>query len=346
MWSKLSLLYPLPSDIKPNENYNVLSPRWNVSIRLLSSIQQEQLRRTPEEKGRAQEELDKTQEELNRTNDGLSRSSTQKPLGESQEQLSKTQEKLHDNQEQHNETQEQNSKTQEQFKTQENLSSTQELLSTTEEETSIYYVKRNPKEFLVKVIENKRTTSPDHFQDVRLIKLKTNGQEYKPGDIVVLRPKNSDAMIKEFQNILQMNGVDIHPKTLFKVSEKLPDMPVPTPLTQEVTFQDLCREYFDLTAVPRRNIFSILAQITDSELEREKCLEFTTAEGQQDLYNYCNRPKRYITEVLQDFPHATKNLTPELLFEILPSMKPREFSIASSFKAHTGEIHILVAVVR
>lgn len=80
-------------------------------------------------------------------------------------------------------------------------------------------------------------------------------------------------------------------------------------------------------AIPRRYTFNILAQLTDSELEKEKCLEFTTAEGQNDLYTYTNRPKRNIVEVLRDFPNATKNLTEDMLFELMPAIKPREFSI-------------------
>lgn len=99
-------------------------------------------------------------------------------------------------------------------------------------------------------------------------------------------------------------------------------------------------------AIPRRHTFQILAQLTDSELEKEKCLEFTTAEGQQDLYSYTYRPKRNIVEVLQDFPHATKNITLDILFELFPPIKAREFSIASSRKAHGDEIHILLAVVK
>lgn len=212
---------------------------------------------------------------------------------------------------------------------------------------SIYYAAKHPNEFQVTVTENKRTTDSSHFQDVRLIKLRTESDVfYKPGDVVVLRPRNSDEAIEEFQKILSDNNVNISQNTIFQVAQLTNEINVPAALQEEVTFQELCREYFDLTAIPRRNVFGVLAQITDSELEKEKCIEFTSAEGQEDLYNYCNRPRRTIMEVLQDFPHATKNLTADILFEILSPMKPREFSIASSCKYHRNEIHILVAVVK
>lgn len=209
---------------------------------------------------------------------------------------------------------------------------------------SIYEPVESPNDFRVRVIENCRTTHQDHFQDVRLIKLETNGEKYSPGDVISLRPKNLQWQIDEFLSILKENNLDFNHN--FKLTQNDPEIPIPGVLKQDVTFQQLCEEYFDLMSIPRRYTFNVLAQITDSELEREKCLEFTTAEGQDDLYTYCNRPKRNIVEVLQDFPHATKNLTKEFLFEILPPIKPRDFSIASSCAMHENEIHVLLAVVK
>jgi equilibrative nucleoside transporter 1/2/3 len=87
-----------------------------------------------------------------------------------------------------------------------------------------------------------------------------------------------------------------------------------------------------LQAVPRRYFFHLLSNFTTSDLEREKLIEFSTPEGQEDLYNYCNRPRRTILEVLQDFPHATANISLEYIFELLQPIAPRAFSIASSPK--------------
>lgn len=133
---------------------------------------------------------------------------------------------------------------------------------------------------------------------------------------------------------------------MFSLSSSDPEIPIPDVLKYNVTFDQLCSEYFDLMSIPRRHTFRILAQLTDSKLEKEKCLELASAEGQEDFFNYALRPKRNIVEVLADFPHATKNLTKEMLFEILPPIKPRDFSIASSSTAHPNEVHILLAVVK
>merc|ERR1712013_741174 len=71
---------------------------------------------------------------------------------------------------------------------------------------------------------------------------------------------------------------------------------------------------------------------------------FNTAEGQQDLYEYCNRPRRHILEVLYDFRHSTPNIPFEYLFDLIPPIKPRSFSIASPPGGTVLEL--LVAVVR
>lgn len=99
-------------------------------------------------------------------------------------------------------------------------------------------------------------------------------------------------------------------------------------------------------SIPRRHTFRILAQLTQNELEKEKCLEFASAEGQEVFFSYANRPKRNIVEVLADFPHATSKLTKDMLFEVLSPIKPRDFSIASNFKVHLNKVQILLAVVR
>lgn len=174
----------------------------------------------------------------------------------------------------------------------------------------------------------------------------TDRREYFPGDVVRLQPKNLKGQVEEFKEVLSSNGVDIPPNTVFHVNPGKYNIPIPEVLKYNVTFEQLCSEYFDLMSLPGRYTFQILSWLTDSELEKEKCLEFASPEGQNELFSYVHRPRRNIVEVLRDFPHATKNITKEILFEIFPPIKPREFSISSSFKYSPNEIHVLLAVVR
>lgn len=193
------------------------------------------------------------------------------------------------------------------------------------------------------IIKNIRTTAKDHFQDVRLIKIQAEGIVYKPGDIVYVRPKNSYKQVEKFFNLLNDNKVSLYPDMIIQISEK--EIKVPFVLKQNLTLGEIVAQYWDLNYKPRRSTFEILCQISDNDLEKEKLYEFTTPSGQEELYDYINRPRRNIVEVLADFPHTTSKLNIQLLFEIMSPIKPRAFSIASSIKATKDEIHILVAVV-
>ena len=64
------------------------------------------------------------------------------------------------------------------------------------------------------------------------------------------------------------------------------------------------------------------------------------------MYDYVNRPRRNILEVLYDFRHTTPNIPLEYLFDLIPPIRPRAFSISSSPSAHAGKIQLLVAVVK
>ncbi|CAK1540934.1 unnamed protein product [Leptosia nina] len=124
-------------------------------------------------------------------------------------------------------------------------------------------------------------------------------------------------------------------------------MPVPPFLKQPLPMYVVAEQYWDLKAYPTQYVFSLLALISDDRLERDKCRELSSAEGQEEWLTYCRRPKRTILEVLHDFHKSASKLTIEVLFELFSTIKPRSFSIASSCLPSQGRnIELLVAVVK
>uniref|UniRef100_T1JNG4 NADPH-dependent diflavin oxidoreductase 1 n=1 Tax=Strigamia maritima TaxID=126957 RepID=T1JNG4_STRMM len=198
------------------------------------------------------------------------------------------------------------------------------------------------KRFRSRIISNQRVTAEDHFQDVRLIKFDCNfgGVDYSPGDVFMIQPENLEENVEEFLQLF-----DISPNTMFTVEQNDANIPIPNLLPCPCTFLLCAQIYWDIQSIPRKYVFELLSHFSQSELEKEKLQEFCTPEGQQDLFDYCNRPRRNIIEVLQDFPDATKNLPIEYLFDLIPPIKPRAFSIASSSLATPNQVHLLVAVV-
>ncbi|XP_067205556.1 NADPH-dependent diflavin oxidoreductase 1 isoform X4 [Linepithema humile] len=194
------------------------------------------------------------------------------------------------------------------------------------------------------MVENIRTTTEDHFQDVRLIKIQGNDIRYNPGDVIYIRPKNSMEQIKRFFDILYEHNIKLFPNTIIKVSEK--EIKIPFVLNQTLILGEIVEQYWDLNFKPRRSTMHLLSLISENELEKEKLCEFASPVGQEELYDYVNRPRRNILEVLADFPHTTSKMNIQLLFEIMSPIKPRPYSIASSSKATPNSIQILVAIVK
>ncbi|XP_061380052.1 NADPH-dependent diflavin oxidoreductase 1 [Danaus plexippus] len=200
------------------------------------------------------------------------------------------------------------------------------------------------------VEKNIRTTDETHFQDVRLITLKVCEDkvlDYKPGDVFNIRPRNSKEDVDDLFEIFDTHNLDIKPYYRLKVEQYHDDMPVQEFFKDPLTMYEIAEQYWDLKAYPTQYVFSLLALVSEDKLEKEKCLELSSAEGQEDWLNYSRRPKRTILEVLHDFHKSASKLTIDVLFELFCSIKPRSFSIASSCLSSNGtKLELLVAVVK
>ncbi|XP_072792598.1 NADPH-dependent diflavin oxidoreductase 1 isoform X2 [Taeniopygia guttata] len=197
--------------------------------------------------------------------------------------------------------------------------------------------------FAARVVSNQRVTAPSHFQDVRLIEfdIAGSGITFRAGDVAMIQPQNCPEDVQQFCQLLRLE-----PHRRFVLEPTEPGTSLPPLLPQPCSIQYLVTHYLDISCVPRRSFFELLAYFSTNELEREKLQEFSSAQGQEELYSYCNRPRRTTLEVLWDFPHATCAIPADYLLDLIPRIRPRAFSIASSMLARPERLQILVAVVR
>jgi len=206
------------------------------------------------------------------------------------------------------------------------------------------YNQGNP--FNSTVISCSRQTPVNHFQDVRLVSLdiSESSLKYNPGDVALVQPSNLEENVDLFFSLFP----DLDPEAWFTLSSSDPNTPLPPTsiLPQPCTVRRAVQTYFDIQSIPRRHFFELLVHFTTDETEKEKFVEFDTAEGQQELYEYCNRPRRNILEVLYDFRFTTPNIPFNYLFNLIPAIKPRAFSICSSQLKHGHVLELLVAVVK
>lgn len=199
---------------------------------------------------------------------------------------------------------------------------------------------------------NDRLTHPEHFQDVRQFVF--NGKkahEYGPGDTISIYPCNSDDSVKQFLEI-QPHWKSVADKPL-KLSHGIPNNLKDGGFVKPLTLRNLLKYHCDIMSIPRTSFFmKVWTFATDVgrmergreqlEQQREKLHQFATDEDMQDLFDYCNRPRRSLLEVLQDFPSL--KLPWEFALDYLPIIKPRLFSISSG--PNDPNIELTIAIVR
>lgn len=197
------------------------------------------------------------------------------------------------------------------------------------------------------LVKNRRVTAEDWWQDVREIELELEDEEmapYPPGSICSLQPRMSR---KEVDDFLEMNGWDDVADEVFCLRPLVPgktpdpdiarvhspnldiDHPLPPHLPSEDTptsLRSLLTNHLDLRGSPRLTFFEWLRRVSKDEREIERLGDFLT--DPDEVFDYATRPSRTIIETLADF-RETK-LPKEYICEILPALRRRQFSIASS----------------
>lgn len=196
------------------------------------------------------------------------------------------------------------------------------------------------------VRSNDVMTNPEELEDdreVRQITLEIPREyrsvtTYVPGDVVHVMCRNRASAVIAF---FQLVGAD--PGSTIDVVGSQSDIEALNILTPCSLF-DFVSAQLDLSAMPGRRFIERLAAFAANERERQKLVEFSTAEGTDAFVQYAYREKRTILMVLRDFPSARPPL-PDLL-DMIPALRPRAFSIASSSEAHGNSLQVCAAIVR
>ena len=186
---------------------------------------------------------------------------------------------------------------------------------------AVEYGKKNPfpSEVLGNVLLNGEGTAKEtiHVE----LSLDGSGLDYEVGDALAVVPLNAEDVISD---ILKITG--------FSESEE-----VEHKAFGKTSLGDALRNKLDITGLSRAVVKKYLALAPNSELEILLSDE-SKAEFSGWIWG------RQIVDLLEVFP--IEDLTAQQLVSILRKLPPRLYSIASSPKAHPGEVHLTVAAVR
>ncbi|XP_020276007.1 NADPH-dependent diflavin oxidoreductase 1 isoform X2 [Asparagus officinalis] len=166
---------------------------------------------------------------------------------------------------------------------------------------------------------------------------------YQAGDILEILPSQDPIAVDAF-----IRRCNLDPDCYIKVQPRDKKKQMVDYHANDFMNSIKLRTFVELTmdvasASPRRYFFEVMSFYATAEHEKERLQYFASPEGRDDLYQYNQKERRTVLEVLSDFPSV--QLPFEWLVQLVPPLKTRAFSISSSPLAHPNQVHLTVSKV-
>src|SRR5262245_28448798 len=175
-------------------------------------------------------------------------------------------------------------------------------------------------------LTNLRLTGPGSEKDTRHHEIAIEGTpaEYLPGDALGTLAQNAPFLVERVVKSLHASG----------------DEPVADGSGGSMPLHRALSEVYNLNT-PSRRLLELLASRGATDLS--PLLEKTNAEALKKFLNGWNEAHD-VLDLLEAYPGIS--VTPEELVSSIRKSLPRLYSIASSLRAHPGQVHLLVVSVK
>lgn len=182
------------------------------------------------------------------------------------------------------------------------------------------YSKVNP--YRAEVLENINLNGRGSNKEVRHVELLLDnyGEEYEPGDCLVVIPENDPEIVTLLIDTLKFDETEE-----IAINEDGDTLPLRKALT----------EHFEITKLTKPLLQKAADLIGNTQLSEK-------VQDADWVHTYIDG--RDLVDLFTDFPSET--FKAENLHQLLRKLPPREYSIASSYKANPDEVHITVGAVR
>ncbi|KAE9550681.1 hypothetical protein FO519_006103 [Halicephalobus sp. NKZ332] len=197
----------------------------------------------------------------------------------------------------------------------------------------------------LEVVGNEKVTADGHFQDTFLISLHNSCFSYKPGDVAQIQPENLDEVIQVAVEALGLSKAQLEKEFFLEKTNDFSSMPPSNMISYPTTLSKCFKHLFDINSLPTRRFFKSLSKLAVHEMEKERLEELANYNSFDDFLDYVRFPRRSISEVLRDFQHTSKIIPIERYFEVFPFIRPRSFSICSSYLKTPEILQVIVARV-
>nr|ODN74308.1 sulfite reductase (NADPH) flavoprotein alpha-component [Cryptococcus depauperatus CBS 7841] len=189
--------------------------------------------------------------------------------------------------------------------------------------------------FLVTVSENRRLTPVTYDRNVFHLELDTagTGLKYDIGEAIGIHGWNDAIEVEEF---CQWYGLDPNALVTFPCPTKQGAMETRT------VFQ-LLQQDVDLFGRPGKAFYAALANVATSKPDAMRLKFISAPEGSELFKRMAEKETVTFADVLKIFSSARPSI--EELVGLIPEIKPRHYSIASSQKAVGDKVELLVVTV-
>ena len=151
--------------------------------------------------------------------------------------------------------------------------------------------------------------------------LEGSGMSYEPGDALAIVPKNAPDVV---EGVLAAGKFSANTRVLLKDDENY-------------TLADALTTQLDITGLT-----SVVLGKYQAIAQSDKIARLLEPENKKELGEWLHG--RQIVDLLEEFPCS--GLDAQAFCGLLRKLPPRLYSIASSLKAHPGEVHLTIAAVR
>lgn len=191
------------------------------------------------------------------------------------------------------------------------------------------------KNWIVRVQENKRLTPLNYDRNIFHIEFDLSGTDltYNIGEALGVHGHNDEEQAEAF-----LAWYGLNPDAIISIPAKEYPGHYETRTVRQLFVQSL-----DIFGKPPKKFYEMLSEFATDEKQKAKLRALGGSDGSVEFKRRSEIETLTFADILEEFPSAKPRL--EDLLRIVPPIKRREYSIASSQRVHPTSVHLLVVEV-
>jgi sulfite reductase (NADPH) flavoprotein alpha-component len=191
------------------------------------------------------------------------------------------------------------------------------------------------KNWVVRVQENRRLTPLSYDRNIFHIEFDLSGTDlkYSIGEALGVHSQNNKEQVEAF-----LSWYGLNPDAIVSVPAKeYPEY------NETRTVRQLFVQNLDIFGKPPKKFYEMLSEFATDNKQKTKLLALGGSEGVVEFKRRAEIEMLTFADILEEFPSAKPGLSD--LVRLIPAIKRREYSIASSQRVHPTSVHLLVVEV-